>query len=70
MSAIPKGGNEVNYEVRLNYSDGTFDVVTVSDPLVASHSEAVALALFENPGAESAIVLGVIDRQPQVCLAW
>ncbi len=55
----------LKYEIRLNYEDGTFEVVTVVAPDIRT---ATATALFENPDAAEAFVVCTIDPKPQVAL--
>jgi hypothetical protein len=57
-------GDARTYEMRVDYSDGTFDVVSVSG--LSSIGEAIAWAKAEDPDIEQATVLCTIDREPQV----
>ena len=57
-----------DYEIRINYEDDTFEVVTV---LAWSLDSAVSRALTQNPDAVSATVLCSIDRRTQpIALAF
>jgi hypothetical protein len=57
---------EMLYSCRMDYLDGTFAVSTFP---ASSYSEAVALCKRDLSVA-SVTVLGTIDQQPQVFLAW
>jgi hypothetical protein len=54
------------YTIRINFSDDSYDVVTVD---ANSIDEALEL-LGAVEGMTSTLWLGTIDRRPQVCLAW
>lgn len=68
FTTIPeaKEAKMFGYEIRTNFSDGTYTVMTID-----AHSIAEAFELLGTvEGASGSQLLGTIDRQPQVFLAW
>lgn len=58
------------FEIRVNYVDGTFEVMTVAASTIADAiHEATAIASPDSE-VESTTLLGSIDRKPQTFLAW
>jgi hypothetical protein len=58
------------YEVRLDYADGTFDIVDVSSSAANEIAEATIIATNGDPEVVSAMVLAIVDRGPQTAFAF
>ncbi len=55
----------LKYEIRLNYADGSFEIVS---EMALDARSAVAGALFDNPDAVEGFVVCTIDPKPQIAL--
>jgi hypothetical protein len=70
VASSPQAKEAKMLEIRVNYVDGTFEVMTVMASTIAdANDEATAIASPDSE-VESTTVLGSIDRQPQTFLAW
>lgn len=59
----------MNYEIRIDFRDGTFEVVTIEAATIA---EAIQRAerIWSPATVESTTLLAIIDRSPAVALAF